>query len=253
MAEKIIIYTDGACTGNPGHGGYGAVLMKGNLRKELSEGYRFTTNNRMEMLAVIVALQSIKDKDADITIHTDSRLIVDAIEKGWVDNWKRRGWKKADKKPVLNQDLWMRMDGLLYQLRVSFKWVKGHAGIEENERCDELATTKAEYEPFKIDNVYESENPPSRKILHSYEAKLLEATVKPVEANNVQAVENEMENEKAESDSGAEELIIGRTVFSYQVRKDEKIEVFAGSRKLPVMSDKQLKELGKWLIEKSNI
>lgn len=249
MAETIEIYTDGACTGNPGHGGYGVVLKKGELRKELSEGYRWTTNNRMEMTAVIVALQSLKaDPTTPVVIHTDSRLIVDAVEKGWIDGWKRRGWRKADKSHVLNTDLWMRIDGLISQRKVDFKWVKGHSGIEENERCDELATTAAEAEPFKIDNVYESDNRPPKNIIASYEYKLSLAG----EANEKLKPKNS-QSVKKESGSDSESLKLGRVEISSEIRPDGKVVVHVGSKKLPAFTPEELKKLTKWINQQSQI
>jgi ribonuclease HI len=140
--KTIDIYTDGACSGNPGKGGYGAVLLYNGHRKELSCGYKHTTNNRMEMLAVIVALEALKEP-CSVTLYSDSRYVVDSITKGWVYGWQRKGWVKSDKKPAQNVDLWLRMLPLLKKHEVTFVWVKGHADTVENERCDTLATTAA--------------------------------------------------------------------------------------------------------------
>jgi ribonuclease HI len=135
MAQpKIIIYTDGAARGNPGPGGYGIVLMSGNLRKELSAGYRHTTNNRMELLAVIVALESLKIPGSNVTIYTDSKYVADAVTKGWVFTWVKKRFKGKK-----NQDLWMRFLAIYPKHDVKFIWVKGHADNPFNERCDELA------------------------------------------------------------------------------------------------------------------
>jgi|GEM_PF-130822 len=244
--SKIIIYTDGACTGNPGHGGYGVVMKKGELRKELSEGYRYTTNNRMEMTAIIVALQNIKDGSVPIEIYTDSRLIVDAIEKDWLGGWKRRGWRKADKSHVMNADLWIRIDGLMAGKSIRLNWVKGHAGIEENERCDELATDAAENTPFKTDNVYESDHKPPRYILTSYENKLVaEGKIKPID-KKVVSISN------SASDIN-DSLELGRIRVTAEVRDDGKFVVSLGSKKFPVLDANQVKELGKWLISQSEI
>ncbi|MEI8135293.1 MAG: ribonuclease HI [bacterium] len=137
--QKVTIYTDGACSGNPGPGGYGAVLLDelGN-RRELSAGYRKTTNNRMELRGVISALQALK-LPCEVTLYSDSKYIISAIQEKWLDNWIKRGWKKADKKPVLNVDLWRLLLEQLDTHNVKFVWTKGHAGDVENERCDELA------------------------------------------------------------------------------------------------------------------
>ena len=136
--KQVDIFTDGACSGNPGKGGWGAVLRYGNVEKELCGGAVDTTNNRMELTAVIEALSALKESCA-VTLTTDSKYVVDAIEKGWVYGWQRNGWRKADKKPALNVDLWEQLLPLLKMHKVTFVWVKGHAGHPENERCDKLA------------------------------------------------------------------------------------------------------------------
>ena len=138
LMKKIDIYTDGACSGNPGAGGYGIVMLYKGARKELSQGYRVTTNNRMEMLAVIKALECLKEP-CQVTLYSDSKYVVDSITKGWVYGWKKRGWIKSDKKKALNVDLWERLLPLLEKHQVEFVWVKGRAENVENERCDELA------------------------------------------------------------------------------------------------------------------
>jgi len=135
---EIVIHTDGSAAPNPGSGGYGIVLQQGQLRKELSAGYQLTTNNRMEMLAVIVALQALKSP-AKVTLYTDSKYVVDSITKGWVKRWQARDWKKSDGKQAENIDLWQQLLPLLDQHEVSLQWIKGHAGHPENERCDVLA------------------------------------------------------------------------------------------------------------------
>lgn len=142
MSDTLTIYTDGSCLGNPGPGGYGAVLIFNEHRKELSQGYKNTTNNRMEMLAVIVALESLT-RSCNVTLYTDSQYVKNAITQKWIVNWQKNGWKTAAKKPVKNKDLWMRMLPLLKEHEVTFKWVKGHSGHPENERCDDLARTAA--------------------------------------------------------------------------------------------------------------
>ncbi|MZP42195.1 ribonuclease HI [Heliobacterium gestii] len=140
--KEVTIYTDGACLGNPGPGGYGVVLMYGEHRRELSEGFRDTTNNRMEMLAAIKALEVLKEP-CQVTLYSDSRYLVDAVTKNWARRWKANGWMRNKKDPALNVDLWERLLHLLERHQVEFRWVKGHAGNPENERCDKLATEAA--------------------------------------------------------------------------------------------------------------
>ncbi len=136
--KSVIIYTDGACSGNPGAGGYGAVLLYGSARKEISEGFEQTTNNRMEVLAVIKALEALKEP-CQVTLYSDSKYVVDAITKGWLKKWKANGWKRNQKEFASNIDLWEKLLPLLEKHTVIFVWVKGHADNEENERCDYLA------------------------------------------------------------------------------------------------------------------
>lgn len=138
--KKIEIYTDGACSGNPGKGGWGAVLVYNGIEKELSGGELETTNNRMELTAVIEALSKLKEP-CKVTLTTDSKYVCDAINKGWLNSWKNNNWKKADKKPALNVDLWQKLLPLLETHRVEFCWVKGHNGHPYNERCDSLAVS----------------------------------------------------------------------------------------------------------------
>ena len=140
--KQIEIYTDGACRGNPGPGGYGAVLKYRRHRKEISGGFRETTNNRMEIFAAIAALEQLIEP-CEITLYSDSRYLVDAVSKRWLANWKRRGWIKADKQPVLNFDLWRRLEAAMAPHRLKFVWVRGHASNAENNRCDELAVAAA--------------------------------------------------------------------------------------------------------------
>jgi ribonuclease HI len=142
VENRIIIYTDGACLGNPGPGGYGAVLLYQGKRKELSGGYRRTTNNRMELMGAIVALEALKTR-SQVLLYTDSRYVVDAVEKGWAQKWRRNGWRKPDKQMAMNPDLWERLLAACSQHEVRFEWVKGHAGNVENERCDALANAAA--------------------------------------------------------------------------------------------------------------
>jgi ribonuclease HI len=143
--KKVTIYSDGACSGNPGPGGYGTILVFGKIEKELSEGFESTTNNRMELLGAIAGLEALKEP-CRVNIVSDSKYLCDAINQGWLENWKSRGWKKADKKPVLNPELWQRLDKLMQIHDVSFEWVKGHDGHEYNELCDKLAV--GEYQKF---------------------------------------------------------------------------------------------------------
>lgn len=150
---KITIYTDGAAKGNPGNGGYGVVMMSGKHRKELSEGFRMTTNNRMELLSVIVALESIKNAPADVAVFSDSKYVVDSVEKGWVFGWQKKGFKGKK-----NIDLWKRFLLIYPEHQVKFNWVKGHAGNLFNERCDELAVEAAESSNLLIDKEYEQTN-----------------------------------------------------------------------------------------------
>jgi ribonuclease HI len=131
------MYTDGACSGNPGPGGWGAVLMAGKHRKEMSGGERVTTNNRMEMMAVIRGLEALK-RGCSVAVHTDSTYVMKGITE-WLDNWKARGWRTASKQPVKNVDLWQRLEQALEDHDVQWHWVKGHSGVPENERADELA------------------------------------------------------------------------------------------------------------------
>ena len=144
--KNVDIYTDGACSGNPGKGGWGAVLVYGNTEKEISGGNSDTTNNRMELTAVIEALKMLK-MPCNVTLTTDSEYVCDAINQQWVYSWKKNGWKKADKKAALNVDLWEELLPLLEIHNVTFNWVKGHNGHPYNERCDSLAVN----EYLKID------------------------------------------------------------------------------------------------------
>lgn len=139
--KLIYIFTDGACSGNPGPGGFGAILRCDGREKELSGGEKETTNNRMELMGVITALESLK-YPCKVILQTDSKYIVDSVEKGWAKSWRRNGWIKSDKKPALNRDLWERLLLLLETHDVTFTWIKGHAGHEENERCDRLAVAQ---------------------------------------------------------------------------------------------------------------
>ena len=147
----ISIYTDGAAKGNPGPGGYGIILSAGDKYKELSGGFRKTTNNRMELLAVIIALEALKIPNSNVTVYSDSKYVVDAVEKGWVFNWQKKNFK--DKK---NPDLWKRFLKIYPKHQVRFQWVKGHNNHPQNERCDRLAVAAAESDDLAIDQGYES-------------------------------------------------------------------------------------------------
>jgi ribonuclease HI len=136
--RTVIIYTDGACSGNPGPGGWGSVLMYKGHRRELSGGQTDTTNNRMEMMAVIKALETLK-RPCNITLHTDSTYVMKGMTE-WLEGWKKRNWRTAGKKPVKNVDLWQRLETAIAEHQVKWVWVKGHSGVPENERADELAT-----------------------------------------------------------------------------------------------------------------
>ena len=139
--KQVTIYTDGACSGNPGPGGWGAILMYGQHRRELSGGEANTTNNRMELTAVIQALSLLKEP-CIVDLWSDSKYVIDGLSKGWAKGWRARGWKKSDGKPALNPDLWERLLNLLAIHDTEFFWIKGHAGHAENERCDALAVTQ---------------------------------------------------------------------------------------------------------------
>lgn len=138
--KTVYIYTDGACSGNPGVGGWAAILIYNEFRKEMSGADAMTTNNRMELSAVINGLKALKEP-CRVILTTDSKYVCDAVTKGWAKSWQKRGWIKSDKKPALNSDLWQELLDLLKIHDVEFKWVKGHAGNPENERCDELAVS----------------------------------------------------------------------------------------------------------------
>lgn len=141
--KQVEIFTDGACSGNPGPGGWGAILRCGGTEKELSGGEKDTTNNRMELTAVIEALKALK-YPCEVTITTDSKYVFESVTKGWVYKWKENGWRKPDRKPALNPDLWSELLNLLETHKVTFNWVKGHNEHPENERCDRLAVAECE-------------------------------------------------------------------------------------------------------------
>jgi ribonuclease HI len=153
--DGVQIFTDGGALNNPGPGGYGVVLIYDGVRKELTGGYRLTTNNRMELMGCIVALRQLEQKDKPITLYSDSSYVVNGISKGWAKSWRKNGWIKSDKRPALNQDLWAELLELIQDLDIVFKWVKGHAGNPFNERCDELAVGSARRPDLPIDLGYE--------------------------------------------------------------------------------------------------
>lgn len=148
--KHITIFTDGSCLGNPGPGGWATILRFGEHQKEMSGGFKLTTNNRMEMLAVIEGLENLTET-CQVDLYTDSQYVRNAVEKGWLKNWHKNGWKTANKKPVKNKDLWTRMQPQLDKHTVSFHWVKGHSGHPENERCDHLARHAASQPRLPVD------------------------------------------------------------------------------------------------------
>ena len=154
MTSELTIYTDGASRGNPGPGGYGTVLFWGNHRKELSGGYRYTTNNRMELMAVIAGLEALKRDNLRITIYSDSQYVVKAIEEGWLKNWIATNFKGGKK----NKDLWLHYNELARRNTIRFVWVRGHADNPHNNRCDELATAAADGTSLLVDEEFEKEN-----------------------------------------------------------------------------------------------
>ena len=149
----IVIYTDGGCRGNPGKGGYGVIIADGKNRMELSQGFRLTTNNRMEMMACLVGL-TLLEKSSDVVLYSDSSYVVNGIEKGWARKWRANDWMRTKEDPAENVDHWARLLELCHKHRVRFVWVRGHAGNPENERCDELATTAADAENLSEDFAY---------------------------------------------------------------------------------------------------
>ncbi len=159
MPDVIQIYTDGACKGNPGPGGYGVVLLAGERTRELSGGFRKTTNNRMELLACIEGLRSLK-RPSSVVLTSDSKYVVNAMVKGWAKKWRSRGWKLSPSKPAKNPDLWAQLLDLCSEHKVEFKWVKGHNEHPENERCDELAVAASEGRELPVDEAFENPEPP---------------------------------------------------------------------------------------------
>ena len=153
--KSVEIFTDGACSGNPGTGGYGAILKYNGHVKEISEGFKCTTNNRMELLAAITALEMLKEA-CSVTLYSDSKYLVDSVNLGWIEKWKSNGWKRNSKEKAKNIDLLVRLITQLEKHSVKFIWVKGHDGHTENERCDTLATTAAKSSNLKDDNGYDN-------------------------------------------------------------------------------------------------
>lgn len=139
--KKVTLYSDGACSGNPGPGGFCTILVYNGHEKYISQGFENTTNNRMELLGAIAGLEALTES-CEVKVISDSKYLCDAVNKGWLESWKAKGWKKADKKPVLNPELWQRLDALLAKHAVTFEWVKGHNGHEYNERCDKIAVNE---------------------------------------------------------------------------------------------------------------
>lgn len=158
--KKVTIYTDGGCSGNPGPGGYGAVLLYGTNRKEISEGYKLTTNNRMEMLACIKALEILK-YPCEVSLFSDSKYVINGIEKGWAKKWEANNWKRNKDEMAKNPDLWSKLLQLCESHNVTFTWVKGHAGNKENERCDELTNIVRTSENLQIDEGYNKQINPA--------------------------------------------------------------------------------------------
>ena len=156
--ELVEIYTDGGAIGNPGPGGYGAVVLRGEGREELSGGFRRTTNNRMQLAAAIAGLAALERPSA-VTLHTDSKYVANGITKSWAEGWRRNDWRKKNGEKALNPDLWEKLLGLCARHEVSFRWVKGHAGIKENERCDELTGRWSRRKGLPADEAYEKANP----------------------------------------------------------------------------------------------
>lgn len=153
---EVTIYTDGGARYNPGPGGYGVVQIYNGERKELSGGFKLTTNNRMELMGCIIALRELEHRDKPVTLYSDSSYVVNGIVKGWAKSWRKNGWIKSDKKPAINSDLWAELLDLVKDLNITFKWVKGHAGHPMNERCDELAVTSAKQEGLPVDVGYKN-------------------------------------------------------------------------------------------------
>ena len=156
--KTVELHTDGACSGNPGPGGCAAILVHGAHRKEIVRGFRRTTNNRMELLAVLFGLRALKDRCA-VEIHTDSKYVMDAVVEGWLQRWKTNGWRTTARKPVKNADLWKDLDAELAKHETRFHWIKGHSGHPENTRCDALAVAASKGSALDVDEAFEREPP----------------------------------------------------------------------------------------------
>lgn len=152
--KRVTIYTDGACLGNPGPGGYGVVLLYDGHRKELSGGFRLTTNNRMEMMAVIVGLRALKER-CSVAVYSDSEYVVNAVSKGWAARWRANGWRRNKKHKAINADLWEQLLDLIDKHDVKMVWVRGHSGVKENERCDVLSVAAAQQKDLPVDEGYQ--------------------------------------------------------------------------------------------------
>ena len=165
MASKkhVIIYTDGACTGNPGPGGYGVVLIFGERRRELSGGYRLTTNNRMELVGPIKGLEAL-NQSCRVTLHSDSQYVVESTKEGWAKRWRSNGWMRSKREQAVNPDLWGKLLDLCETHEVEFQWIRGHSGDVENERCDQLAVQAAHGKNLPADDGYESPSPVQRRL-----------------------------------------------------------------------------------------
>ncbi len=182
MAEQkkqVIIYTDGACDPNPGRGGYGAVLLYGQVRKEVSGGLRQTTNNRMEIYAAIKGLEMLKES-CKVTLYSDSQYVVNAMTQGWVARWQQRSWRRAGNEPALNADLWKQLTALCEKHEVSFVWIRGHNGNVENERCDRLSTAFISRRDLAVDEGYENASPPEPRISAEQEGQPCPKCATPV-------------------------------------------------------------------------
>ena len=153
---EVTIYTDGACTGNPGPGAYGVVMIYKNARKELSRGFRKTTNNRMELMGLIAGLSSLQER-CQVTLYTDSKYVADSITQGWAARWQAQGWRRTKKEKALNTDLWEKLLTLVGEHQVNVVWVKGHAGNPENERADAIAVQTIKSKNLAIDEIYETQ------------------------------------------------------------------------------------------------
>ena len=162
LVKQVVLYTDGGCDPNPGPGGYGIVLIFGGRRKELSGGYRLSTNNRMELMAAIKGLEAISEP-CMVKLYSDSKYLVQAMNQGWAQAWKTRGWRRSGKDPAANPDLWEKLLTLCQKHKVEFVWIRGHAGNPENERCDRLVTQAMRASNLSIDEEYESSRSQDRQ------------------------------------------------------------------------------------------